>query len=99
MVRVKSDPRFPVGHYEHGRLVMPPRYVESVSYPESEKPHPRCLKCGTQLVRRHGKKGYFWGCGNFPHCRFTLSDGVVQEAIRRQIKRLKEERVTTPTAS
>ena len=27
--------------------------------------------CGGKLIRRSGPKGYFYGCTNFPHCRYT----------------------------
>lgn len=30
-----------------------------------------CPRCGGELRRRSGKFGEFWGCGNFPKCRFT----------------------------
>lgn len=35
---------------------------------------PSCPSCGTKLVRRENKKdqSVFWGCGNFPRCRYTL---------------------------
>lgn len=30
-----------------------------------------CPRCGGTLVLRNGKSGAFWGCGNYPKCRFT----------------------------
>jgi ssDNA-binding Zn-finger/Zn-ribbon topoisomerase 1 len=33
----------------------------------------RCPNCGGELKQRKGKYGEFWGCGNYPHCRFTIS--------------------------
>lgn len=30
-----------------------------------------CPSCGGILVERKGKNGYFLGCSNYPHCRFT----------------------------
>ncbi len=30
-----------------------------------------CSKCGGEMIRRKGKFGEFYGCGNFPQCRFT----------------------------
>lgn len=30
-----------------------------------------CPKCGGKLVRRNGKYGSFYGCSNYPKCRFT----------------------------
>lgn len=32
-----------------------------------------CPNCGGKLIQRQGKHGEFWGCSNFPHCRFTAS--------------------------
>ena len=34
----------------------------------------RCPKCGGNLVQRQGKFGSFWGCSNYPNCRFTHND-------------------------
>jgi hypothetical protein len=30
-----------------------------------------CPKCGGNLVRRTGKYGNFYGCSNYPKCKFT----------------------------
>ncbi len=30
-----------------------------------------CPRCGGDLVKRKGKYGVFWGCSNYPKCRFT----------------------------
>ena len=31
-----------------------------------------CPRCGGRLVLRHGRYGSFYGCSNYPSCRFTL---------------------------
>lgn len=31
-----------------------------------------CPKCGGQLVQRHGAYGSFWGCSNYPNCKYTI---------------------------
>lgn len=31
-----------------------------------------CPKCGGHLVERNGKYGSFYGCSNYPKCRFTI---------------------------
>jgi len=31
----------------------------------------KCPRCGGNLVLREGKYGKFYGCGNYPRCRFT----------------------------
>lgn len=30
-----------------------------------------CPECGGMMVKRNGIYGEFWGCGNFPRCRYT----------------------------
>lgn len=30
---------------------------------------PICPRCSNEMVKRTGKLGEFWGCGNFPNCR------------------------------
>lgn len=32
----------------------------------------RCPLCGGRLVLRNGKYGQFWGCSNYPSCKYTL---------------------------
>jgi len=32
-----------------------------------------CPNCGGELVERESKYGNFWGCSNYPHCRFIAS--------------------------
>jgi ssDNA-binding Zn-finger/Zn-ribbon topoisomerase 1 len=32
-----------------------------------------CPDCGTELVVRQGRHGEFYGCKNFPECRYTCS--------------------------
>ena len=34
----------------------------------------QCPKCGGNIVERRGKYGNFWGCSNYPNCRFTHKD-------------------------
>ncbi|MBR4130974.1 MAG: NERD domain-containing protein [Bacteroidaceae bacterium] len=31
-----------------------------------------CPKCGGNLIKRSGKYGSFYGCSNYPKCRFTV---------------------------
>ena len=30
-----------------------------------------CPKCGEKLIPKNGKYGKFYGCQNFPKCRYT----------------------------
>ena len=32
----------------------------------------KCPRCGGNLVRRQGKYGSFYGCSNYPKCKYTL---------------------------
>lgn len=41
-----------------------------------------CPRCGGSLVIRTGKKGQFYGCTNYPHCRFTLPLSKDEDQIR-----------------
>ena len=33
-----------------------------------------CPQCGGRLVLRNGRYGSFYGCSNYPNCRFTIKD-------------------------
>lgn len=37
-------------------------------------------ECKGHLVRRQGRRGNFYGCSNYPSCRFTTSKELVHEA-------------------
>lgn len=30
-----------------------------------------CPQCGRPLIPKNGRRGKFWGCSNFPNCRYT----------------------------
>jgi hypothetical protein len=32
-----------------------------------------CPRCGGTLTKRQGKNGRFYGCSNYPECKFTTS--------------------------
>lgn len=34
-----------------------------------------CPRCGGKLVQRNSKYGYFFGCSNYPDCKFTYRKG------------------------
>lgn len=36
--------------------------------------HTKCPFCGSPLVLRNGKYGPFWGCSNYPKCRYTRQE-------------------------
>ena len=33
--------------------------------------HGKCPRCGGNLILRKGRYGEFYGCSNYPKCRFT----------------------------
>ncbi|MDQ0065461.1 NERD domain-containing protein [Chryseobacterium lathyri] len=33
-----------------------------------------CPNCGGNLIKRNGKHGFFWGCVNFPKCKYTRNE-------------------------
>lgn len=37
----------------------------------AERDVPLCPKCGGELMKRNGKFGPFFGCSNYPDCRYT----------------------------
>lgn len=46
----------------------------------SQEKIPCCARCGAQMVLRTAQKGprkgqRFWGCSNYPVCRFTMEYG------------------------
>jgi DNA topoisomerase-3 len=51
-----------------GRPDLTPKPKVTVS--ETEK----CSECGKGLIRRAGKKGFFWGCSGYPSCKATFQD-------------------------
>ncbi|NLH92558.1 MAG: hypothetical protein GX481_08950 [Atopobium sp.] len=47
-----------------------------IKQPESNESKPNeliCPKCGGKLILRNGKFGTFYGCENYPKCKFTIS--------------------------
>ena len=44
---------------------------ETVSVDSANEDVEICRSCGSKLVKRNGRNGPFWGCSNFPKCRYT----------------------------
>lgn len=40
---------------------------------ESWKQHRKCPKCDSYLIIKEGKRGKFYGCHNYPNCKWTES--------------------------
>lgn len=45
----------------------------NVAERESKIKNHICPRCGGLLILRHGQFGSFWGCSNYPNCKFTLN--------------------------
>lgn len=42
-----------------------------IEYKNSISNEGKCPRCGRDLIRRKGKRGEFYGCSNYPKCRYT----------------------------
>jgi len=49
-------------------------HVENIKAQQWNVEHSICPRCGGKLVLRNGKYGEFWGCSNYPKCRFIKKD-------------------------
>ncbi len=51
---------------------------------EKKTQQPTCSRCKVSMVKRFGRRGEFWGCPNYPACKFTRNvDGVKGKASQR----------------
>lgn len=46
------------------------QHVQNIRTQRAELQANICPRCRGNLVRRHGKYGDFWGCSNYPKCKF-----------------------------
>ena len=46
-------------------------HVKEVKQMQRDIANNICPRCGSELVLRHGKSGDFYGCSNYPKCKFT----------------------------
>ncbi len=49
-------------------------HIENIRAQQWKVEHGICPRCGGNLVLRNGKYGEFWGCSNYPECKFTKKD-------------------------
>ena len=47
------------------------QHVENIKLQQLKLEQGICPRCGGNLVLRKGNSGEFWGCSNFPKCKFT----------------------------
>lgn len=46
-------------------------HIQNIKQTQKELDHNICPRCGGALVLRKGTKGSFYGCSNYPKCKFT----------------------------
>lgn len=51
--------------------IMNQKCFEELGKIQGNIPMEICPRCGGELKKRNGKFGEFWGCSNYPSCRFT----------------------------
>ncbi len=49
-------------------------HVENIRAQQWNVEHGICPRCGGKLVLRNGKYGEFWGCSNYPRCKFIKKE-------------------------
>ena len=58
-------------HRALGDCVMNQKCFEELGKIQKDLVLEICPKCGSEMKKRNGKFGEFWGCGNYPECRHT----------------------------
>ncbi|MEI0530981.1 NERD domain-containing protein [Brachyspira pilosicoli] len=47
-------------------------HIKNINYTKQEISNNICPRCKGKLILREGKYGQFYGCSNYPNCRFTI---------------------------
>ena len=47
-------------------------HLANIKNTQAELKEKICPRCGGNLINRNGKYGSFYGCSNYPNCKFTL---------------------------
>lgn len=50
------------------------QHIKNINQLQKDIQNNICPRCGSKLVKRHGKYGDFYGCSNYPKCKFTKHD-------------------------
>src|SRR5574344_328865 len=58
---------------KHARKEHVENIKQNVIQKEIKKAKLICPRCNSELKLRNGKNGKFYGCSNYPYCRFTMS--------------------------
>lgn len=46
-------------------------HIQNIRNTQKELEHNICPRCGGTLILRKGNSGSFYGCSNYPRCKFT----------------------------
>ena len=52
-------------------MISTTKHIRNINNRISDAEMGICPRCGGALVRRDGKYGIFWGCENYPRCKYT----------------------------
>ncbi len=56
--------------YQEDNAVSNAEHIENIKTMQENIDAHICPRCGNQLVLRNGKHGEFWGCSQYPNCKF-----------------------------
>lgn len=57
-----------------GNAISTQQHIENIHTTQIKIEQNICPRCGGNLVKRNGKYGNFYGCSNYPKCKFTKKD-------------------------
>ncbi|MEI0557213.1 topoisomerase DNA-binding C4 zinc finger domain-containing protein [Brachyspira intermedia] len=47
-------------------------HIKNINNTKQEISNGICPRCKGKLILREGKYGQFYGCSNYPNCKFTI---------------------------
>ncbi len=56
---------------KHNTHTTTKQHIENINQTLEDTQNGICPRCGGQLVERKGQHGTFYGCSNYPNCKFT----------------------------
>ncbi len=56
--------------YQASHAIRNTEHIQNIETLQSNIENHICPRCGNQLVLRKGRYGEFWGCSQYPNCRF-----------------------------
>lgn len=54
----------------HRANISKEQHIENIHKQQQDLAHGICPRCGGNIVLRNGQYGKFWGCSNYPKCKF-----------------------------